>query len=86
MRRRIRRRFSRMGHWFIEEPWGRLSVGVCVWLVILTAFTFIADPSLWAGFVLGAICPVSLWMAFEGHWLPEPTHLDSLLMLTPRQF
>jgi restriction endonuclease Mrr len=58
----------------------------CVWLALLFLFSTFADVALWAAFILGVLLPVSLWMAFEGPWIPHPGGIDHLLRLTPRQF
>ncbi len=75
-----------IGRWLLDEPRGRLTLGVCVWLVLLTGFWFVADTGLWVAFAFGAACPVSLWMAYAGYWSPRTTRRDALLRLSPRQF
>jgi hypothetical protein len=86
MRRGFRRLIRRPGRWFLKEPSGRLTMGVIVWLVLLTGFFIVADTGLWVAFAFGAAFPVSLWMAYKGDWLPDSTRLDYLLQLTARQF
>jgi len=86
MRQRLRRIPARAGRWLTGAPAGRFTVGVAVWLVVVSGIVFVTNPAVWAAFAAGVLCPVSLVLAFRGDWLIRPSGLQGLLNLTPRQF
>ncbi len=86
MRQRLRRIPAQAGRWLSGTSAGRLAVGVAPWLVVVIVIVLIANPAVWAAFAAGALCPVSLVLAFRGDWLPRASGLHGLLNLTPRQF
>lgn len=83
---RFRNRLAGAGRHLQRSPRARLALVALWWVVIMVAAAWWGDAVLWLGFALGALLPVSLWVAYEGFWLPRGSRLEGLLAITPREF
>lgn len=86
MDRRIGRTISSGAGWLMTTPTGRLAATSILWALAITGLALYDDRHLWFGFVTGLLLPITLWIAYEGFWLPKRSRLDYFLALTPSEF
>lgn len=72
--------------WVIADRRRRVVATAIFWLIVLAVLIVAADRAVWLGVVLGALLPVSIWVAWEGLTIPRNARLDYFLALTPREF
>jgi hypothetical protein len=72
--------------WLATTPTGRLVATSILWALAITGLALYDNGHLWVGFVLGLLLPITLWIAYEGFWLPKRSRLDYFLALTPTEF
>lgn len=72
--------------WLATTPTGRLVATSILWALAITGLARYDNGHLWVGFVLGLLLPITMWIAYEGFWLPKRSRLDYFLALTPTEF
>jgi restriction system protein len=72
--------------WVIADRRRRVVATAIFWLVVLAVLLLAAERDVWLGVVLGALLPVSVWVAWEGFTIPRNPRLDYFLALTPQEF
>lgn len=73
-------------HWLVDGRRRRVVATGVFWLLVLGAVAAVGNLDIWLGFLLGALLPVSVWVAWEGFAIPRNARLDYFLALTPREF
>lgn len=73
-------------HWLVDGRRRRVVATGVFWLLVLGAVAAVGNLDIWLGFLLGALLPVSVWVAWEGFAIPRNSRLDYFLALTPREF
>ena len=73
--------------WLLHRPARRVAATAIFLGTVLVVFALRADVSQWLAFALGAVIPISLWIAWNGpHLYREPPRLEYFLAMTPSEF
>jgi len=72
--------------WLATTPTGRLAATSILWALAISGMARYDNGHLWVGFFLGLLLPITMWIAYEGFWLPKRSRLDYFLALTPTEF